>query len=67
MYISRLLYDIRQDYSYVKKNTHKQAAKRSIYNIRKYFSRSTISEIFEFRTQYRLSNDGFFQQIHSAG
>ena len=38
-------------------NSHKQAAKRSIYYIRKYFSRNTISEILPFGTPYRLSND----------
>ena len=60
------MYEIRQDKSYVNINSHEQVVKRSIYYIREYFSRNTISEIFEFRAPYRLSNDEFFQQVLSA-
>ena len=46
--------------------SHKQAAKRSIYYIREYFSRNIISKNFEFRAPCRLPNEGFFQQVLNA-
>ena len=63
MNIQRLIYEIRQDQSNVNTNSHEQAAKRSIYYIRKYVSRNIISEIFQFRSPYCLTlNDGSFNR-----